>query len=214
MIYLKFILAVLFIQTSLAFRSKPIVIGITGCSCSGKTTLATLLYHELTATNHSVIYIKMDDFYLPRNETYLSIVPEIGEFNYDRIDSFNLTALHDSVNQALWNSDAEFVIIEGILLFRDPYLFSQLDFKYFITLGREEIRRRRLARRNYQLDTHPSYFDLVVWPEYIKYKAMCETLYPDEIVYLSGRESSSMRKNFDFILNNLSGILNPMKSIQ
>ncbi|ORZ23381.1 P-loop containing nucleoside triphosphate hydrolase protein [Absidia repens] len=51
-------------------RHKPLVVGVSGCQGSGKTTLCTTLVHLLRtdAHNYNVVSFSLDDLYLTRDE--------------------------------------------------------------------------------------------------------------------------------------------------
>lgn len=68
------------------------IIGISGPSCSGKSTLARHLRHILP--NSAILY--EDDFYLPENKLPLD---HAGRANWDCPESFDLDAMRTTINQ-------------------------------------------------------------------------------------------------------------------
>ncbi|CAO3677318.1 unnamed protein product [Umbelopsis ramanniana] len=74
--------------------SKVFVLGISGPSCSGKTTLARILRKVFS---NSVI-VHQDDFYKP--DTEIPIDPDTGLDNWDCPESFDSVKMHQSLQYA------------------------------------------------------------------------------------------------------------------
>lgn len=162
---------------------KTKLIGITGCTNSGKSTLCKHLNNELPNS----ICIFQDDFYHERNEKNLQYLPEADSFNFDVITAIDMEKFKSELI-ALKNSEKyEYILIDGFLIFEDKDLSEMLDKKYFILLDKEESRRRRESRQYNSKDT-PNYFDKCVWVEYLKYFEMCKVTFSD-ITFLDGTMS-------------------------
>ncbi|MBO4308760.1 MAG: hypothetical protein J5885_02920 [Clostridia bacterium] len=70
--------------------------GLTGPTCSGKTTAARMLTERLEALGHNVHVISIDDFYFEKN--YLRMISEqkgSSELDYDSEDTIDVSLLHD-----------------------------------------------------------------------------------------------------------------------
>lgn len=159
------------------------LIGISGCTSSGKTTLANLLVLSLL---NSAKLTQDDYYYKPERIEYIS---ELHAFNFDSPRAINFDRLLDDLNQLLSLSRYEYVIVEGSMIYACAKLCSLLDKKYFLTLSRETCKERRLGRR-YAIQDPAGYFESVLWPEYLRYESMCVRQY-DDIVYLDGAVSKN-----------------------
>ena len=175
--------------------SRTKVIGISGCTNSGKSTLCKLLAKEL---NNS-IHISQDDYYRERNVANLEYIPEVESFNFDVITAIDTDKLNEDIVALRDSEQYDFILVDGFLIYADEVLASRLDKKYFILLGKEESRRRRETRNYKSMDT-PDYFDKCVWVEYMKYLQFCQKKYSD-IVYMDG--TNQIPDSVEFLLSDL-----------
>lgn len=159
------------------------VIGISGCTNGGKTTLAKRLQQEFTTST----YLTQDDFYFPRDSHHLEYIPELKSFNFDVISAIDMNKFLNEIKMLIDLGKYEYIFVDGFLLFDDERLYNLADRKYFLYLNKEECLRRRLSR-NYKSADTPNYFDKCVWPEFLKYKQRCKTMY-DDIIYIDGSRS-------------------------
>ncbi len=120
-------------------------IGIAGGSCSGKTTLTDALEARFSADGRRVISIHMDRFF--KNPTPTSIAPitriEYPEHNHP--DSFKLDEFYAAIDEAR-ASDADVVIVEGLLVLHLDAVREKLDLKIFVDLQSDERLIRRVKR--------------------------------------------------------------------
>lgn len=177
---------------------KTKLIGISGCTNGGKTTLSKKLIAEFK----NCVYLQQDDFYYPRTEQYLDYIPELESFNFDVISAINMEKFHQEVRRLIDMNIYDYIILDGFILFEDKKLYNMLDRRYFLYLNKEDCLRRRISRNYKSIDT-PNYFDRCVWPEFLKYKAKCEANYKD-IVYING--SNSVDYIFNYVLNDIKDI--------
>lgn len=121
------------------------IIGITGGSCSGKTTLTQRLKDKLTADGYSVRDMHMDAFF--KNPTPTSIAPFTGiEYpEHNHPDSFRMQEFYDAVDEASKGSE-DVLIIEGLLILYLEQIRSKLDLKLFVDLRSDERLIRRVKR--------------------------------------------------------------------
>lgn len=75
------------------------IISITGCSSSGKTTLAKSLYNRLKDTNN-VALISMDSFYRNLNQ-YEKELASQGLFNFDHPDAIDMILFKETMNKLM-----------------------------------------------------------------------------------------------------------------
>ena len=130
---------------------KSKLIGITGCTNGGKTTLAKKLIEEFPNSYH----LSQDDFYHTRNDLHYDFIPEVNSYNFDVISAIDMNKFHKELNRLVRMSKYEFIFIDGILLLEDDRLNKILDKKYFLDLNKEECFRRR-STRQYVLPEQPN----------------------------------------------------------
>ena len=144
-------------------RSKPYLIGISGGSGGGKTSVANLI-HKSLGRDYSLLF-SMDTYYkdlTPEQEKNLS------NYNFDSPEALDLDLLYQHLNDLMqWKkiqmptydfatnkrqektielTPAKVIIFEGILAFYDKRMRDLMDLKIFIDLD-DDI---RLSRRIYR----------------------------------------------------------------
>ncbi|XP_073734169.1 nicotinamide riboside kinase 1 isoform X3 [Callorhinus ursinus] len=148
---------------------KTFVIGISGVTNGGKTTLAKNLQKHLP--NCSII--SQDDFFKPESEIETDTN---GFLQYDVLEALNMEKMMSTIScwmesprHSLASTDSgsteeiPVLIIEGFLLFN-------------------------YNTRVYEPPDVPGYFDGHVWPMYLKHRQEMENI-TWEIVYLDGTKS-------------------------
>ena len=145
------------------FRDRPYLIGITGGSGGGKTSVANVLYRCLGIEN--CLLFSMDTY-------YKNLTPEqekdLNNYNFDTPDALDLDLLSEHLTSLMnWKSiemptydfatnkrqeetihlkPNKFIIFEGILAFHDKRMRDLMDLKLFIDLDDDT----RLSRRIYR----------------------------------------------------------------
>jgi uridine kinase len=144
-------------------RERPYLIGISGGSGGGKTSVANVLYKCLGIQN--CLLFSMDTYYknlTPEQEKNLS------NYNFDTPDALDLDLIYEHLSNLMqWKSvdmptydfntnsrqketihlnPNKFIIFEGILAFHDKRMRDLMDLKLFIDLD-DDI---RLSRRIYR----------------------------------------------------------------
>lgn len=144
-------------------KKKPVVIGITGGSGSGKTSV-TKKIHEVFQ-GHSVVVIEQDDYY--KDQSHLALEERL-KTNYDHPLAFDTDLLiqhiHQLINRqaiekptydyTLHTRSAEKVIVdsqdviilEGILVLEDERLRDLMDIKLFVDTDSDIRIIRRILR--------------------------------------------------------------------
>ena len=122
---------------------KPLVIGIAGGTCSGKSTLADLLKEALA--EYAVEVLHMDSYFKANPPTIIAPFSgrEYPEHNHP--DALELPRLYQSFDRAL-NGLAVVVIIEGLFALYLPEIYTRCDLRLFVELRPEERFFRRLRR--------------------------------------------------------------------
>lgn len=144
---------------------KPLVIGITGGSGSGKTTVSRELVRRLTADGSSAILLQQDSYYKDQSDKPMS---ERVLTNYDHPDSFETDLFvsdlrrllrHEPIDKPIYDygnhtrakkvervEPADVVIVDGVLLFNDERVRDLLDMKIFVDTDDDIRFLRRLER--------------------------------------------------------------------
>jgi hypothetical protein len=72
--------------------------------------------------------------------------------------------------------DKIFVFVEGFLLFADESIRKRCDYEIFLTISRRSCWTRRQSTK----PVPSRYFDLILWPSFVKYNAFEYLLGPSE----------------------------------
>jgi len=169
---------------------KPFLVGITGGSASGKTTLLRQLIAAFTS--EELCLVSQDNYYRPIHEQ----TPDAnGVYNFDVPESINaaefaadLRLLHsgqevrrreytfnnaDVVPQELVFRPAPIIILEGLFVFHFPEIARELDLKVFVDAQEHVKLHRRIRRdnieRGYDLDDVMYRYLHHVAPSYDRY---------------------------------------------
>lgn len=143
--------------------NRPILIGITGGTGSGKSTVAKQILKNLP--NQSIATIPQDAYY--KNQDHLPMVERI-KANYDHPFSFETDLLvqhlkdllsgkaidlpqydfenHTRKKETLHVESKNIIILEGILLFNEPLLRDLMDIKIFVDTDADIRVIRRIKR--------------------------------------------------------------------
>ncbi|XP_042420320.1 uridine kinase-like protein 2, chloroplastic [Zingiber officinale] len=140
---------------------QPFVIGVSGGTASGKTTVCDMIIQQLH--DHRVVCVNQDSFY--RGLT-VEEAQHVQDYNFDHPDAFDTEQLLDcmgklksglSVNVPIYDfkkhqrsseefrkvNAADVIILEGILVFHDAQVRDLMDMKIFVDTDAD----LRLARR-------------------------------------------------------------------
>ncbi|RQD71213.1 MAG: uridine kinase [Tindallia sp. MSAO_Bac2] len=142
---------------------KPILIGVTGGTGSGKSTVAKQIFRQLP--NQSIVTVPQDAYY--KNQDHLPMAERILT-NYDHPMSFETDLLvahlksllagdsiqmpqydferHTRKTETLLLEPRDIIILEGILLFNEPKLRELMDIKIFVDTDADIRVIRRIKR--------------------------------------------------------------------
>lgn len=143
--------------------NKPIVIGITGGTGSGKSTVARAIYESLPEKNISIV--EQDAYY--KDQRHLTF-EERTKTNYDHPLAFDTELLIVHLNDLLNNKPIEkpiydfslhirreetitveprdIIILEGIMILEDKQLRDLMDIKIFVDTDEDVRVIRRIIR--------------------------------------------------------------------
>ena len=142
---------------------RPILIGITGGTGSGKSTIAREIYKQFDET--CIAMLEQDSYY--KDQSNLSYEERI-KTNYDHPDAFDTALLVDHLNlllegqvvqKPIYNFEIhnrveatvsvqpkEIIIVEGILVLQEQILRDMLDIKIYVDTDADVRFIRRLVR--------------------------------------------------------------------
>ena len=147
---------------------RPLVVGLAGCTASGKSTLCDAIVQRQAPG--SVAIVTLDDFWLEENR--LPMLPEdwlvrnpsmarLKKHDTNVPESVNWPAAEEHIRNAIASANSagtRIVLIEGFLLFSQPQLIAMLDRAIYLTVDDSE--KHVLMMRKYRRTGHfgkPSY---------------------------------------------------------
>ncbi|UQS85294.1 uridine kinase [Apilactobacillus apisilvae] len=145
-------------------KKRPVVIGVTGGSGSGKTTVSRAIFNQLLG--HSIMILQQDSYYKDQSQKTWA---EREETNYDHPLSFDTDLLIDDLHKLLnykaiekpvydykklnrseetvTQEPRDVIILEGILILDDKRLRDLMDIKVFVDTD-DDIRILRRIQRD------------------------------------------------------------------
>jgi len=142
---------------------KPLIIGISGGTGSGKTTVARRIYESLKGVN--VVMIQQDAYYIDLSHLPLE---ERKKINFDHPSAFDSDLLIRHLKQLIKGQEIEkpiysftdyirnketeivlprdIIILEGILVLEEEKIRNLLDIKIYVDADEDERFIRRLIR--------------------------------------------------------------------
>ena len=149
---------------SAATHKRPVIIGVTGGSGSGKTSVSRAIFDSLNG--HSLLMIQEDSYY--KNQDDISFDERV-KVNYDHPNAFDTDLLIEQLGDLLeWKAidipvydyvqhtrskktvhvePKEVIIVEGILVLNDPRLRDLMDIMIFVDTD-DDIRIIRRIQRD------------------------------------------------------------------
>jgi uridine kinase len=146
-------------------KKEPFVIGVTGGTASGKTTVCEAILKKLE--NQRVCIISQDSFYRDLDESALREVASCN-YNFDHPDAFDWPLIanilktiktgkrvdipqysfitHSRLKETTPIYGADVILFEGILSFYTPELRESMDLKIFVDTDADTRLSRRVLR--------------------------------------------------------------------
>ena len=140
---------------------KPYIVGISGGTCSGKSTLANNL-KKILDKKYMVSLLNMDNYYQWSAMKTIALITRKEYPEHNHPDAVDKDKLYKDFRAAISDKTNDIILIEGIFsLFFDP-LREKLDLKVFVDLKSDERMYRRIKRMYESLDdTALRYLDTV-----------------------------------------------------
>ncbi|KAG2241993.1 hypothetical protein Bca52824_096166 [Brassica carinata] len=166
-----------------AAPNQPFVIGVTGGTASGKTTVCDMIIQQLH--DHRIVLVNQDSFYRGLTSEELA---RVQEYNFDHPDAFDTEQLLHCINTLKSGqpyqipiydfkthqrkSDAfrqvnacDVIILEGILVFHDSRVRDLMNMKIFVDTDADVRLARRIRRdtvERYAKFVKPAFDDFVL----------------------------------------------------
>lgn len=195
--------------------SSWLVVGISGVTNGGKSTLAQQLQSRLPT--HTQL-ISQDDYFFSKDSQYHVPCPGgLAHHNWDIITALDMKKMVCDVKEIVKShpdtdgSDSPLseavglrpvLLMDGFILYDDPEILELCDLRYFFTLTQEECWERR-SQRTYDPPDPPGYFEVCVWPMYEEHLAKVREGVAN-IVYLDG-----MEENLPSVLQQVTAAAHP-----
>ena len=168
-------------------KKKPIIIGVSGGSGSGKTSVSRAIFNNFP--NHSIMMLEHDSYY--KDQSHLSFEERL-KTNYDHPFAFDTDLLiehlekllnYETIEKPVYDYVAhtrsaetviqepkEVIILEGILILEDKRLRDLMDIKIYVDTD-DDIRiirriKRDMVERGRTLDSIIDQYLSVVKPMY------------------------------------------------
>ena len=125
-------------------QQKPYIVGITGGTCSGKSTLAKRLSESLPAEIVKVYH--MDSYFLRPSPTTIAPITRKEYVEHNHPDSEDLPRLRADIRKEIEDNLYKVIIIEGLFTLQDDEIRDMLDLKVFVDLLSDERIVRRIKR--------------------------------------------------------------------
>ncbi|KAK8735670.1 hypothetical protein OTU49_005259 [Cherax quadricarinatus] len=193
--------------------SRWLIVGISGATNSGKSTLAKKLLEILPETTRLIC---QDDYFYPVDSAHHIPSPGgLNNHNWEVLSSLDMNKMIKDITETI-NSIPELpvkdpvstsvtvslssclngsvgslpiLLLEGFLLFGHSKLAEMCDLRYFLKLSREQCWQRRSCRI-YDPPDPLGYFEQCVWPMHELHLKYVKEHVPD-LIFLNGKEDHS-----------------------
>ncbi|XP_031625763.1 nicotinamide riboside kinase 1-like [Contarinia nasturtii] len=201
-----------------------LIIGISGVTCGGKTTLSQSLYRYFKdpANGHclsdsvqigAVKIMNQDNYFYADDDPHHEWIEQLSHINYDVMGALNMQKMCNDLYTELGKrfvfysktksiAIVNIMIIEGFLIFNHGILNRLCQLKFHIHLPYEKCYERRVKRTYVPPDVR-GYFELCVWPMYEQH--FNEIKSKDDFMLLNGETSKD--KIFQHVLHCIKNVI-------
>lgn len=195
-----------------------LIVGISGVTCGGKTTLSKTLYEYLSdPTNKnclsdsvsigSVKIMNQDTYFYPEEHPNHEWIEFINHVNFDVIGALDMNQMCTDLNTELGKrftlysktkatNIVNIMLIDGFTIFNHSVLNRICQLKFHIHLPYEKCYERRKLR-TYEPPDVLGYFELCVWPMYER--NFNEIKNKEDVMLLNGE--TTQEKLFSYVFN-------------
>ena len=124
---------------------KPYIVGISGGTCSGKSTLSDKL-EKILGEKYKVSAFHMDNYYKWSEMRTVAPITRIEYPEHNHPDAVDTDNLYKDFTAAISDETNDIVLIEGIFSLYFDEIREQLDVKVFVDLKSDERIYRRIKR--------------------------------------------------------------------
>ena len=148
----------------------PLIVGVAGCSCSGKTTVSRMIQNYFGKDRVQILH--QDDFFLPQSQIPVN---DDGIEDWDCLEALDVARFSAAIDEHVNSDNWEIIIIEGFLVFSSDTDDIRYDMRYLIHVDLPDLIERR-RNRIYPVDGSdgfwqdpPQYVETIVYPNYLRY---------------------------------------------
>lgn len=139
---------------------KPVIVGISGGSASGKGVITSALEKSLSKFRINIFH--MDAYFKKPLPECIAPFSDRKYDDYNHPDSFYTDKLIDDIEHAVQSNIFDVIVIEGLLVLQNNDLRKLLDLKIFVDADADEriVRRlkRNMAERGLSFDKIADYY--------------------------------------------------------
>jgi len=152
------------------------IIGIGGCSRSGKTQLAQQLAEAVGKGVQSALVIHQDDFVLDP-----AFIPKIKKhINWEIPESIDFARFRHAIRRA--HRAHDIVIVEGLLVYHDPQITALFDELIFLEIEEATFDARKKRDDRWP---EPKWYREHIWASFLQYGQAPRM---GDFIFLSGEE--------------------------
>lgn len=120
------------------------IVGITGGTCSGKSTLSEKLCEKLS--DRRVKLFNMDNYFKEVTPTTIAPITRKVYPEHNHPTTLELDRFYSDFNVAIASNEAEIIVVEGVFALYLDEIREKLDLKVYVDLESDERLVRRVRR--------------------------------------------------------------------
>jgi len=125
--------------------AKPYIVGISGGTCSGKSTLTNQLA-EMLSGKHKVAVLNLDKFYKFAAMRTIAPITRVEYPEHNHPAAVDMDKMNEAFTVALADETNDAVLVEGIFALHFDHIRERLALKLFVDLPSDERMYRRIKR--------------------------------------------------------------------